>query len=335
MEQKKKKTTTKKTISKKEIKKVEDNKKEIKKDEDEDKKRRILIIILLILLLFFLFIFRVDDIVLGTPTKPVLTKTSDGWSTTNVVEIEEDSNARNKVDYYLYCIVGEKDPSKCVWKKTKTKNVVVDKEGTNYVYFKAVDKNGKEGKISDPVEVRIDTTGPDILKVNKKATTNSIEVEVEAEDKGSGIDKYFFKLDDGEFIESNKNTYTFKDLEPNKEYTITVKVVDKAGNIKEVTFKVKTDSNGNVIDENNDETNQEKSTDNKDKKDSGKEESTKEETEEVEEIPEISLSKIPNSFTIGESYKIPSSYKFGKSGGKVVCYLDGEEGLTDTKDILY
>ena len=324
-----KKVATRKTssisdVKKEEIKKdilvkEEVKKQEPKKEEDEDKRKKVLVIILLLLLLlFFFFAFDVWDIIIGTPTKPVINSGSNGWSKNNIVEIQEDSNARGKIKYYLYCIVDEKDPTKCKWKKTTTKNIVVTEDGKHYVYFRAVDEDGRKGKISDPIEVFVDSTAPEILKVEKEVVSeDSVKVKVEAKDALSGIDKYYFKLENGEYVDSKTGEYIFSGLEQDKDYQVTVRVVDKAGNEKEITFTIRIDSN------------KEKEENKDDDKDKNK---IEEEQEEVKEIPELSLSGVPSKFIEGKNYALPTSYKFGKSGGSVVCYVDKEE-KSSTKSI--
>ena len=95
----------------------------------------------------------------------------------------------------------------------------------------------------------IDTQIPSELNVTTNATTNSITVIAKATDASatndsgcSGIAKYYFQKDNDEWIEkvvedgnSTSQTHKFENLDDNVEYTIKVKVEDKAGNVKELT----------------------------------------------------------------------------------------------------
>ena len=186
----------------------------------------------------------VKDIILDIPTKPTITKkvgnNNEDWTNGSIIQIKKDAKSRSGVKYYLYCVNKEKNSNSCEWKKAQSKNIEVKDNGTNYVFIKGVNENGKEGKVSDPIEVKNDKQEPLIIKVKKDATETTIKVAVEAEDKESGIDRYYYKIDDGEYKESKNNKYTFKNLEEDTEYTITIKVVDKVGNEKEITFKVRT-----------------------------------------------------------------------------------------------
>ena len=345
-----KRTTKKNTVKKKIIV----NK---KKDNEDDRKKKIILLLLLLLLLFLIFVINVGDLIFDIPTSPKVTNKNvkDEWTNTSMVTIEKDSKTRSGVKYYLYCINKENNSKSCKWNRASSKNIEVTENGTNYVFIKAVNENGKEGKVSDPIIVKIDGKAPEIINIKKTEKETSVKVEVDAKDLESGIDKYYYKIDDKEYEESSKNSYTFKDLKENTEYTVTVKVVDKAGNEKVISFKVKTKSSeankttdSTTKNENKNENNQnntkkdnnkissnDKNSDNNvasnDKKDDNKKPSSdndkKPETkpDEVKEIPEISLEEVPLKIKYGDNYKLPSSYKFGKSGGVVSCVVNNKE----------
>ena len=333
--------------------KKQDNMKKANKKQDERKKRIILII--LVILLFFLFMLTVKDRLLSKPTTPEITSSSSEWSNIKTVEIEKDAYSIGKIDYYLYCISATNSTSNCNWQVTKTKNVQVTLAGTSYIFFKAVDVNGHESSPSKPCVVNIDSEAPGIINVAKTVTETTIKLNVTAEDLESGIDKYYFKLDDNPYIESDTNEYTFENLTPNTEYTITVRVVDKAGNEKEITFKVKTNDIGSLNndptnpttpDKDNTNTNDNNSTDpsspnnnnntntdNNNGEDPNNDNPTNPE-QPVDEIPEISLSDVPAKINYSDSYDLPTSYKFGPSGGTVTCSVDNVFGYTNTNTIL-
>ena len=70
---------------------------------------------------------------------------------------------------------------------------------------------------------------PIINNIGLSATTSSITAAVSAE-ATNGIAYYEFKIEDGSYINNdNNNAYTFTDLKPNMNYTITVRVCDKEG----------------------------------------------------------------------------------------------------------
>lgn len=313
------------------------------KKEENEKRKRIVIIIILILLVFFLFIINTTDIL--WPTRPEITKTTDKWYQERVIKVEKDAKAMNGIKYYLYCINDKKTTKKCNWKRTYTKNTKVTKSGKNYVYFRVVDKKNIKGRISKVTLVKIDNDGPEIKKVEKKETSSSAKVSIKAFNRWSKIKKYYYKLEDGKYIESKSDSYTFDNLDPNKEYKVTIKVEDEVGNIKEVTITIKTESEDK---EEKVEEEKEEATPPTTKKPSTTKPTiptkpttpTTEEkdpvenkpAEEVKEIPEINLDKVPTTFEYGEKYDLPSYSKFGPSGGEVKCMVDGKE-YKDTSEL--
>ena len=347
MEEKKKSKRKQRNIESEKINKKEINKEE---KEEEKRKRRMIIIILILLLLFFLFILDIDDLILGTPSEPKVKIPKDKWYQTKVVKIEEDAKSRKKISHYLYCIRQDSNIEKCEWNRTDTKSIEVSTNGINHIWFKGVTEDGKEGKPSKETIVKIDNEAPEEIKVKKTVTETTIKVKVEVKDKETKIEKYYYKIEDGDFEESKKNEYTFKNLKPGTTYKITIKVVDRLGNEKELILNITTkkekeedkiDKDTNL--ENKDSQNQSQKDNNKEnnqtsesKDNNGNKEETKKEDdskeEEVEEIPELSLSGVPKKFEVGESYKLPTSYKFGKSGGTVSCTVDNKE-YKDTKEL--
>ncbi|MDO5003529.1 MAG: hypothetical protein Q4E39_04820 [bacterium] len=324
--------------------KIKESKKE--KTNEEKRKIRMIMIILFLLLLFLLFILDIDDLILGIPTEPKVKIPKDKWYQTKVVKIEEDAKSRKKISHYLYCIRQDSNIEKCEWNRTDTKSIEVSKSGINHIWFKGVTEDGKEGKPSKETIVKIDNEAPEEIKVKKTVTETTIKVKVEVKDKETKIEKYYYKIDDKEFEESEKTDHTFKSLKPGTTYKITIKVVDSLGNEKELILNITTkkenkeedtnldnkdNQNNNQKDKNKENNQTSESTDNNGKKEETKKEDDNKE-EEVEEIPELNLSGVPKKFEVGESYKLPTSYKFGKSGGKVSCTVDSKE-YKDTKDL--
>ena len=94
-----------------------------------------------------------------------------------------------------------------------------------------------------------DLTTPLIENVNTTATTNTIIVTVQARSQSNVgvISNYYYKINDGNYIKTEENSYIFDELDPNTEYTITVKVENKSG-IESTEFikKVTTSSFGEL-----------------------------------------------------------------------------------------
>ena len=181
------------------------------------------------------------------------------------------------------------------------------------------------------IKVKIDNEAIKDIEIKTEVTETTVKVTVEAKDEESGVEDFYYKVNDSEYIKSENGNINIEGLKPGTEYEVTIKVVDKLGNEKEVTFKVTTEEakedSSNTTNEappqgeasdtttNNNNTNNDTNDETEDKK----EDTT------LSEMPEISLSGVPTYFEAGESYKLPTSYKLGKSGGTVKCTVNGTE----------
>lgn len=263
-------------------------------------KKKTIVLLFVIILILILFIHSCSHV----PSKPVITKQGDNdWDDKTVVSVEEDSKPVNEILNYEYCI-GEEENDECKWKKTATKNVELANDGVYYVKFRAVTKANKFGKSSDVSTIKIDNTAPTISEIKGSVDGDSVKIEVVASDEGSGINKYYYKIDDGDYTSSSNNTHTFEDLDMDEDYILDIKVVDKADNEKNVII--------NLDDIINDLTDEEENN--------------------TEELPAISLSDIPAIIVVGDSYSLPTSYDFGTVGGTVTCTVNDEK-ITDTKEL--
>ena len=83
---------------------------------------------------------------------------------------------------------------------------------------------------------------PPTLSVSTSKTTNSITVVADAFAE-SGIEKYEYSINDGEWILGENNTHTFTKLTQNTEYTVKVKITTKSGKTLESDeIKITTDN---------------------------------------------------------------------------------------------
>ena len=339
----------------KKIEKEDKNKDNLNsKNEKENNSKKKYLIILLLLLLICIFgisitfgkdIYEnienqiIETFKLDKPTSPVIDGGSNDWKKESIIKVVKDAYTKNGLDYYEYCISENKSTKKCNFKKTETKNVKISLTGKYYVTFRAVDKKGNKGNLSNTEVVFIDNQNPVITNVvEKKITTNSIQVEVSAKDEHSGIEGYYYSID-GSTYEKGKSTYTYSNLEIGKEYTIYVKVVDKVGNITVLSMQVKTKENDNEITPNpTDSPNPTESplpTDNGNGGSSTTPSPTTTPAPDDEKdlvIPIINLDKVPSNFIYGSKYDLPSYYEFGPTGGTVKCLVDNIE-MTDTSSL--
>ena len=251
------------------------------------------------------------------PTAPKIVVTNDNWAKETLVKVVKNAESDDGIDHYEYCLREDMDFSKCNWKKTKTKSMIATKNGKYFVVFRGVSKKNKEGKISNIAIVLIDNEAPTIESIKRTGD----RVEVVANDKYSGVDKIEYKIDDSEYKVVNKSFRL-----PQGKYKLTIRVVDKAGNITEVEQEI------NLIPEeieNNEKENETKTEESKKASDKEKEE------EQTEKLlpPKIDLDDVPTQFERGDEYILPSHYEFDDLGGNVSCEIETHEVVTNTKDI--
>ena len=78
-----------------------------------------------------------------------------------------------------------------------------------------------------------DSENPVINGISSKSDNDtSVTIEINATDN-IGIYYYYYKIDNGEEIRTEKNSYTFEGLEKDSVHTVTVRVEDAAGNVSE------------------------------------------------------------------------------------------------------
>ena len=108
----------------------------------------------------------------------------------------------------------------------------------NTAIYAKIAKDGNITEVSKEI-TKIDNKNPE-LSINSSSTTKSITIVGNATDD-SGIEKYEYSINDGDYINNGKyNNYTFNELVHNTDYKIKVRVTDKVGNQTEKEIMVKT-----------------------------------------------------------------------------------------------
>ena len=109
----------------------------------------------------------------------------------------------------------------------KFENLEPETEYTIYSYVE------DENKIKSNVYSTNITTNelilPTVDSVSSNVTTDSITVNITASGGSNSVSTYLYKIDDGEWIETESNTYTFNNLLDSTEYDIRIKVKDTDG----------------------------------------------------------------------------------------------------------
>ena len=195
-------------------------------------------------LLLLCVLFAFGGLIFGTGTisrilttsAPVIESKTHEWTKSGIVVVTKDAKMIDEVKNYEYCVTKRKTTIGCKWEKTETKNVEITTSGVWNVYFRGIDLRGRKSKVSNRDYVKVDNDAPIVEKVKRSAGTKAIKISVEARDEHSGVNTYYYKINEGEYVLGEKE-HTFKGLEANKEYKITIKVVDKVGNETEVEIK--------------------------------------------------------------------------------------------------
>ena len=289
-------------------------------------------------LLLLCILFAFGGLIFGTGTisrilttsAPVIESKTHEWTKSGIVVVTKDAKMIDEVKNYEYCVTKRKTTIGCKWKKTETKNVEITASGVWNLYFRGIDLKGRKSKVSNRDYVRVDNDAPIIEKVKSNIGTSTITLNVKARDEHSGVNTYYYKINAGEYVLGEKE-HTFKGLEANKEYKITIKVVDKVGNETEVEIKITTKE-----EKNNEEKPEEPNTPITPEEPIKPEEPTKPEDpikpEEIIEPPYIDLKDVPSILEYREGHKLPSNYDFKNSTGTVSCKV-GEVEYTNTKDL--
>lgn len=112
--------------------------------------------------------------------------------------------------------------------------------GNSHIYVKYINGYGTYSKEEYLIKIyNIDKVRPTIIRSEPLATTNTVKIDVIAFDDKE-IAKIEVSIDNENYKEVVDNSYTFENLQEGTEYTIKIKVTDKAGNITEDEVNAKT-----------------------------------------------------------------------------------------------
>ena len=295
-----------------------------------DKKPLLIILFLFLVCVLFMMIKSGTISTIMYTTSPEIESKTHEWTKSGMVEVIKDAKMIDEIKNYEYCVTNRKSTIGCKWNTTKTKNAEIVASGKWYVYFRGIDVKGRKSKVSNREYVQVDNENPVIKGIKEEVSENEIKVTVEATDRLSGVNSYFYKIGNQEYVLGTK-THEYKNLESNKEYEISVKVIDKVGNEIEVIKKIKTkgsentSNSGGVTNPTTETTTTGVTTDKTSKV------TTTEVKDEV--VPIINLDKVPPKFYYGSKYELPSYYKFGPKGGEVKCIADEKDEAKDTSKL--
>ncbi len=123
------------------------------------------------------------------------------------------------------------------WIEIQDEGIIENLEHNQTVYVRLTDGTNETEYLSTKIE---DNIAPEVSISLGTITSNSIQVQVTAQDNETGLldtNTYEYYLDNASQIKSNDNTHTFSNLLDGREYTLKVVVTDKAGNSNEAEIK--------------------------------------------------------------------------------------------------
>lgn len=172
------------------------------------------------------------------PTPPILT----GGNTEYVndkkatISLKESGTSLSDIEYYEYYISDTivSDFSNITPTGTTENELEITKEGTTYVYYRTVSKNGTISNWSEPLVVKLDYSPPTVGIISVTPSSNKIAIKFNAKDTYSGIKTTTCELGEANnFTEKGtieNGTCTFSGLASNKVYNYLVCAEDNAGN---------------------------------------------------------------------------------------------------------
>lgn len=179
-------------------------------------------------------IFGVYHLLDQSSIAPEIITNNTGWTKKATVSIKTAASFNSdSLDHYEYCISANDSFDECSWRSTTDEQISIINSGVNYVRFRGVSKRNYITDDSNTLKVLIDRTKPE-AEASVDTDENSISITVDASDKLSGIESYYYSLDGTEYLEGSQ-TYHFSDLVAGSSHNVKIKITDKAGNTRYLT----------------------------------------------------------------------------------------------------
>lgn len=170
------------------------------------------------------------------PTPPELSEGAPNYVSRLPIEItiEKEGSALSDIDHYEY-IISDREITNFdnITPTGTTDNILsIDSEGTKYIYYRTVSKNGTTSSWSKPSIVKIDTSSPIVTIRETTSTSNSINIRFDATDTYSGIKEITCKY--GNNLSNNgvisNGVCSLSGLEKDTIYDYKICASDNAGN---------------------------------------------------------------------------------------------------------
>lgn len=174
--------------------------------------------------------YTIDKMSTGTPTVPVITGGSDLWSTSRLITLSKESTETSGILKYQYYISSD-SVSQTGGSWIDGTSATVIKDGTYYVFMRAIANNGNISDVSLPQLVNIDRQDPVV-----NATVDGKTVLLTFSDN-RGISGYTVatSLDNPNWVSTSDTSATWVAQQPGTYYAM---VKDVAGNTSYTSFTI-------------------------------------------------------------------------------------------------
>lgn len=161
------------------------------------------------------------------PTTPKITGGSNEWKNENIkISVSEESTSLSGIKKYQYVISQtEEIKEDAIWEDVEKTSVEITKEGTNYIYFRAVNNAGVESDVSNYQITKIDKVEPKIVS-NRDLNIITSVIEDNLNLVGYAVTKSIDTPTKWETIGGKKVTKTYDIKEAGTYY---IHVIDESG----------------------------------------------------------------------------------------------------------
>ena len=174
--------------------------------------------------------YTIDKMSTGTPTAPVITGGSSLWATSRTITLSKESTETSGILKYQYYISNDMN-SQTGGSWIDGNSAIVIKDGTYYVFMRAIANNGNISDVSSPQLANIDRQEP-IINVNINGKSVSLTF---SDNRGISGYAVTTSLDNPTWVSTTDTTATWVAQQPGTYYAM---AKDVAGNTSYTSFTI-------------------------------------------------------------------------------------------------
>ena len=174
--------------------------------------------------------YTIDKMSTGTPTVPVITGGSSLWATSRTITLSKESTETSGILKYQYYISNDMN-SQTGGSWIDGNSAIVIKDGTYYVFMRAIANNGNISDVSSPQLANIDRQEP-IINVNINGKSVSLTF---SDNRGISGYAVTTSLDNSTWVSTSDTTATWVAQQPGTYYAM---AKDVAGNTSYTVFTI-------------------------------------------------------------------------------------------------